>query len=195
MPAGCSACGTGFPAPPQSNMRLQLTPPQSKERDSAHARKSPPLMRGPLGANTKKWHDTMNYAHDDYVMGHLLRFARASNRDTLIIDLMTGEADPTVLIQPPIEEVPGRYAAWLRDLVNTHQSDMRFVQAAGLTLRFDLQKSRTKRGTRLTESPYVCDVVITDDRAKEYSAHFEGWWYPELPDSAPREARVWWRFW
>jgi hypothetical protein len=63
-------------------------------------------MRGPLGANTKKWHDTMNYAHDDYVMGHLLRFARASNRDTLIIDLMTGEADPTVLIQPPIEEVP-----------------------------------------------------------------------------------------
>jgi hypothetical protein len=33
----------------------------------------------------------MNYAHDDYVMGHILRFARASNRDTLIIDLMTGE--------------------------------------------------------------------------------------------------------
>jgi hypothetical protein len=131
----------------------------------------------------------MNYAHDDYVMGHILRFARASNRDTLIIDLMTGEADPAVLIQPPIEEVPGRYAAWLRDLVKTHQSDMRFVQAAGLTLRFDLQKSRTKRETGSTESPYVCDVVITDDRDKEYTAHFEGWWYPELPDTAAGEAR------
>jgi hypothetical protein len=130
-----------------------------------------------------------NYAHDDYVMGHILRFARASNRDTLLINLMTGEADPKALVQPPIEAVPGDYAVGLRDLVKSHRSDMRFVQAAGLRLRFDLQRSRTVRGTRLTESPYVCDVVITDDRDKEYTAHFEGWWYPELPDIAPGESR------
>jgi hypothetical protein len=70
----------------------------------------------------------MNYAHDDYVMGHILRFARANNRDTLNIDLISGKAEPSILLQPPIEEVPGRYAAWLRDLVQTHQSDMRFVR-------------------------------------------------------------------
>jgi hypothetical protein len=163
--------------------------------------KSPQLMRGPLDAQLNdmarykvlksvahslghSFTSLLNYAHDDYVMGHILRFARASSTDTLIIDLMTGDAGPAVLIQPPIEEVPGNYAAWLRHLVKTHKSHMQFVQAAGLTLRFDLQNSRTVRGTRLTESPYVCDVVITDDRDMEYTAHFEGWWYPELPDTA-----------
>ena len=88
----------------------------------------------------------MNYARDDYSMGHLLRFARATGRDTLIIDLMTGEASPVDLIQPPIENLPAHYAARLRDLVNHHGSDMRFVYAGGLTLRFDLEKTRTLRG-------------------------------------------------
>jgi len=44
---------------------------------------------------------SMNYAGDDYVMGHLLRFARATNQDTLLIDLMTGTAHPAALLQPP----------------------------------------------------------------------------------------------
>jgi len=30
----------------------------------------------------------MNYADDDYVMGHILRFARGAGRDTLSIDLV-----------------------------------------------------------------------------------------------------------
>jgi hypothetical protein len=88
----------------------------------------------------------MNYARDDYVMGHLLRFARATGRDTLIVDLMTGEASPADLIRPPIDNVPAHYAARLRDLVTNHGTDLRFVHAAGVTLRFDLEKTRTLRG-------------------------------------------------
>jgi len=35
----------------------------------------------------------MNYAIDDYTMGHVLRLARQTGRDTLIIDLVTVLAD------------------------------------------------------------------------------------------------------
>ena len=44
----------------------------------------------------------MNYAVDDYVMGHLLRFARQTRRDTLTIDFVSGEAGPSELLQEPI---------------------------------------------------------------------------------------------
>jgi hypothetical protein len=36
----------------------------------------------------------VNYAADDYSMGHILRFARESGRDTLTIDLLNGTGSP-----------------------------------------------------------------------------------------------------
>ncbi|HET7024699.1 MAG TPA: hypothetical protein VFI39_05800 [Gemmatimonadales bacterium] len=138
----------------------------------------------------------MNYAHDDYVMGHLLRFARSTKHDTLLIDLMTGTARPQALLQSPIEDVPRRYASWLRDLVKNHRSDMRFVHTAALTLHFNLAVARPLRGdAKLSENPYRCDVVITDDRGKEYAAHFEGWWYPERTNESADDHKPWWKFW
>jgi len=37
---------------------------------------------------------SMNYAIDDYTMGHVLRFARYSGNDTLHIDFTTGVGKP-----------------------------------------------------------------------------------------------------
>lgn len=44
----------------------------------------------------------MNYAEDDYVMGHLLREARETHRATLRVDLLTGVASPSELLSSPI---------------------------------------------------------------------------------------------
>jgi hypothetical protein len=122
----------------------------------------------------------MNYAGDDYVMGHVLRLARQTGRDTLTIDLVNGHAGPLELLAAPISEVPSRYMKMFWYLVERHGSDRSLVQNAMLTLRYDTAVERPIRiAPELTESPFTCDVRITDVRGVEYQAHFEGWWYPE----------------
>jgi len=122
----------------------------------------------------------MNYMNDDYVMGHILRFARETGQDTLTIDFVKGEAGPSELLGAPISEVPSRYVKVFWDLVERHGSDRSLVQDALLTLRFDTAVERPLRtAPESKESPFTCDVQITDTRGAKYQAHFEGWWHPE----------------
>ena len=86
----------------------------------------------------------MNYADDDYVMGHILRFARSPGRDTLTLDFARREAGPPELLAPPISEVPARYTEWFWDLVQRHGSDRSLVQSATLTLRYDIATKRSQ---------------------------------------------------
>jgi len=138
----------------------------------------------------------MNYADDDYVMGHILRFARSTGRDTLTLDFARREAGPPELLAPPISEVPARYTEWFWDLVQRHGSDRSLVQSATLTLRYDIATKRPLRSApQFIESPFTCDVRITDIRGKEYVAHFDGWWYPERLGHQQRYTRPWWKFW
>lgn len=130
----------------------------------------------------------MNYADDDYSMGHILRFARETGLDTLTIDFVTGQARPAALLREPISEMPRWYAKRFWDLVTSSGSDRAMVQAATLTLRYDLTKGRS--GPPI-ENPYVCDVFILDDRGQDYCFHFEGWWYVEKRVFAST-ARLWW---
>jgi len=138
----------------------------------------------------------MNYAGDDYVMGHILRFARRTGRDTLTIDFVKREAGPPELLAEPISEVPARYAEWFWDLVQRHGSERSLVESATLTLRFDIGTQRPHHSApQLVESPFTCDVRITDVRGKDYLAHFDGWWYPERLEHSRTESRPWWKFW
>jgi hypothetical protein len=138
----------------------------------------------------------MNFVDDDYVMGHILRFARQSGHETLTIDFVTNEVKPPELVADPISEVPARYIKWFWDSVDRQGSDRSYVQAARLTLRFDIATQRPHSSLPgCMESPYHCDVTVTDDRGKRYDAHFEGWWYPERLGEIASEARPWWKFW
>jgi hypothetical protein len=139
---------------------------------------------------------SMNYAGDDYVLGHLLQFARRSGKDTLIIDLISGEAEPIELLAEPVSDVPSRYSKFFWYLVQTHGSDRSYVQSATLSLRYNLAVQRaTPHGIGLTESPYVCEVRVTDSRGKNYDAHFEGWWYPEQLHQPALKAQRWRKAW
>ena len=99
----------------------------------------------------------MNYADDDYVMGHILRFARSPGRDTLTLDFARREAGPPELLAPPISEVPARYTEWFWDLVQRHGSDRSLVQSATLTLRYDIA---TKRPLRSAPQFIECALQI-----------------------------------
>ena len=136
----------------------------------------------------------MNYADDDYVLGHILRFARQTGRDTLTIDFVTGEAGPHELLANPISSIPAHYTQFFWDLVRRHGSDRSYIRSATLSLRYDVKTERPlRRNPEIMESPYVCDVCITDTRGKDYAAHFSSWWYPERLERMKR--RPWWKFW
>jgi hypothetical protein len=133
---------------------------------------------------------SMNYSTDDYTMGHILRLARESGKDTLIIDFTTGVGRPVELLQEPISEVPRRYSDWFWRLVKSSGSDRSLVQSAKLTLKYDLEGSRPGSND-ISLSSYVCDVSIVDTRGKNYSAHFQDWWYVDrVRISSPR---LWWK--
>jgi hypothetical protein len=137
----------------------------------------------------------MNYAGDDYVMGHILRLARQSGVDTLTIDFVKEEAGPPELLAEPISEIPGRYTQFFWDLVRRQGSDRSSVRAATLVLRYNLAINRPlHRNPALMESPYECDVRITDTRGKNYAAHFHAWWSPERSDQSSTKS-PWWKFW
>lgn len=138
----------------------------------------------------------MNYVDEDYAMGHILQLARLTGRDTLTIDFVKRESGPPELISKPISGVVARYTDWFWDLVQRQGSDHSFIQTATLTLRYDIGIRRSlDRAPDIFESPYVCDVRITDIRGKNYEAHFDGWWHPERFEPSINVSRPWWKFW
>jgi len=46
----------------------------------------------------------MNYRGNDYVMGHVLYAAWATGATELCVDLLTGQASPSPLLDPPVRE-------------------------------------------------------------------------------------------
>jgi len=130
----------------------------------------------------------MNYAEDDYVMGHLLTQARLTRNNRLMVDILSGQAAPRALLTKPVIDSVSRYAAWFPKLVVSHRTELRFVRSAAMEIVFDLNVERPVRGTVLIESPFVCRVTIVDDRGKGWSAEIRDWWYPEA--TGPTGARA-----
>lgn len=129
----------------------------------------------------------MNYAGDDYVMGHILRLGRTTGRDTLTINLMDGTGEPPELLVSPISDVPTWYSKMFWRLVRSHGSDPSLVRSALLVIRYNLsEERRSLTNPQLLHSPFIGDVTIVDARGKEYQSHFDGWWAPEhLPFTNP----------
>jgi len=118
----------------------------------------------------------MNYADDDYTLGHILRFARETGLDELTIDFVTATGRPSALLREPISEVPQRYTEMFWNMVARSGSDRALIKAATLTIRYDL--NQTLSGPPV-ENAYVCEVSILDDRGSAYHSRFAGWWYVE----------------
>jgi hypothetical protein len=121
----------------------------------------------------------MNYAADDYSMGHILRFARESGIETLTIDLLNGRGGPDGLLKEPISELPSWYSKTFLRLVESAGSDRNLIRSATLTVTYDLRSNRPSPIPGEPQSAYTCDVSIVDFRGKDYASHFDGWWFVE----------------
>ena len=122
----------------------------------------------------------MNYRGTDYVMGHLLKAARASGTGRLEVDLLSGTASPEALLVPPVAGSVYAYCRDFQSLVERSGSDITFVRKAVMSMEFDISISRPyANATHLMESPYTCVVAIEDDRGNMYPTELKGWWYPE----------------
>jgi hypothetical protein len=122
----------------------------------------------------------MNYADDDYVMGHLLAACRRTEATTLAVDLLTGEASPRELLVPPVTRSIAWYSQDFPGLVARTGSDMSYVASARMLITFDISVARPAQALwTALESPYECVVEVIDDRGKKYSVAVNGWWFPE----------------
>jgi hypothetical protein len=137
----------------------------------------------------------MNYAADDYSMGHILRFARESGIETLTIDLLNGCGGPDSLLREPISELPSWYSKTFLRLVESAGSDRNLIRSATLTVTYDLRSNRPSPIPGEPQSAYTCDVSIVDFRGKDYASHFDGWWFVqrmELNRPATLFVSKWW---
>jgi hypothetical protein len=122
----------------------------------------------------------MNYINDDYFMGHLLKQARKTNKNKLTVDILKNVAEPTELLTNQIKSSIEHWNKWFPTLIKNSGSTMDFVKSATMTIEFDLLQSRPYLGnSKYLENPFICEIVIIDDRDKEYKRKHEGWWYPE----------------
>jgi hypothetical protein len=121
----------------------------------------------------------MNYLHDDYFLGHLLTQARKTNLSKLSVDIIADTASPDGLLTKPIRDAIHHWCKWFPQLVNSGGSTMEFVSKATLTIEFDLKTWRPYKDTAKIECPFICEIIITDDRGKEYKSVQSDWWSPE----------------
>jgi hypothetical protein len=132
----------------------------------------------------------MNYSGDDYVMGHILQAAWATGGDSLRVDLLSGEVDPSPLAIPVVVASLAHYVDRLPGLVVRSNSDMSFVQAADMVITVDPGTRRPSTSNALLmESPYTCAVRICDDRGTLYEHLICDWWYAENPPGVGLAAR------
>lgn len=145
----------------------------------------------------------LNYWEGDYALGHLLRAARRTRQPSLKLDILSGKPSPAELLTPGIRASLTRYTHWFPKLVVSHKTQMIFLASATMEITFDLSQERMSRYSSVVASPYVCRVVIVDDRGVEWAAEQRGWWAPEPPSPPSRRLgrrlagalrRIWARF-
>ena len=122
----------------------------------------------------------MNYINDDYFMGHLLKQARKTKCNKLTVDILKNIAEPTLLLTDQIRQSIEHWNKWFPTLVESSGSTMDYISSSTMTIEFDLLQTRPyPSDNRITENPFTCEIVIVDDRGKEYKHKHEGWWFPE----------------
>jgi hypothetical protein len=122
----------------------------------------------------------MNYINDDYLLGHLLRQARKTNMNKLTVDILEGKSEPNQLLTNAIKTSIKHYCDWFPTLVNESGSTIDYVASATMTIEFDLKITRPyPKDSRYNENPFCCEILIIDDRGKEYRHTHSGWWFPE----------------
>jgi len=124
----------------------------------------------------------MNYGRDGYVIEHLLKAALKHHAGALVVDLLTGDAEPEALLTRPVRESISRYSLDFPKLVRRSGSDARFVTTA--TLRMKLGVDKPLQTSWLPAGFHYrieCAVDIVSDQGRRYAACLKEMWPGPLP--------------
>ena len=100
------------------------------------------VLKGVAHSIGSSFTSLMNYAGDDYSIGHILRFARESGIDTLTIDLLNEHGEPALLLQEPISRLPSWYSKMFLRLVESAGSNRELIRSAVLKVAYDLRRNQ-----------------------------------------------------
>jgi hypothetical protein len=156
---------------------LTISGPEAMTHPLATMRQSPSeshmarvkVLKGVAHNVGSSFTSLMNYAGDDYSMGHILRFARESGTDTLTIDLLSGQGSPDSLLSVPISGLGDWYSKMFLRLVQSAGSDRELIQSATLKLTYDLLHKWPSPIPDEPQSSYTCDVLIIEWSGREDS--------------------------
>lgn len=139
------------------------------------------VLKGVVNNVVHSFVSLMNYAGDDYVMGHVVFAAWATGETEIRVDLLGGQLCASPLITPEVREGLLWRVADFPSLVERAGSDIAYVASAELQVTVDPTRRRALPGTRFLESPFIAKARITDDLGTVYEYELSGWWSPEQP--------------
>jgi hypothetical protein len=132
-------------------------------------------------------------------MSHLARRALASGQTEMTVDLLTGEAGPTELVGPPVDESIAARVRWLPSLLASQRIDPAVVREARMRIVFDTSFCATTsvEGYTVTEVPFDCWVTLLDDHNQTHTTHFRRVWPCSMSGvelGVPRRLSIWQKF-
>ena len=121
---------------------------------------------------------TLNYVDSQYVMDHLFKAARQSGESKLHVNILDKTWEPDTLVTPSVKISLYNYCQRIfPNLVLSTGATMEFIKHATMTIQFDLTIKRPAvYSPEVTQSPFVCEVNINDDRGKQHQAIISDWW-------------------
>jgi hypothetical protein len=146
---------------------------------------------------------TLNWRGNDYVMSHLARAVVTSGEVELSVDLLSGQAQPTALLDGPVQASVTDYVRWFPDLLRSQRVVPEAVRAATMRMRFQPERRvELHGGMGGWTIPFECVVSLTDDHGKVHQGRVVGDWAVDnfnIPPSWRRRLARWvsdlWRSW
>ena len=129
-----------------------------------------------------------NFVPGDAISALMARRAVQSREASAEIDLLTGEASPSVLASSPVAESIQNYIVRFREVLRAQNVDPQVVKSAKLWLEFRLDRVSASTGfPDSSEVPVACKVDVVDDRGRSYSVEFRRWilFFNRAPDERP----------
>lgn len=119
---------------------------------------------------------SLNWAHSDYVMSHLLRAAMRSGFDRFEIDLSTGMVSPASDLAPDVLSVIRDRAAAFPQHLKREGLDPARLSDQRMSVEFDLKSVTALPPPGEYAAPYCVTVRARDDRGLHRTGEVRGRW-------------------
>jgi hypothetical protein len=122
----------------------------------------------------------LGYVDGDYIYEHLRRKAEETGVPHIVLDALNGTIDPPAFRTEALMKAAGALPRQLEHLIVSGGAGMSLVQAAEITIDFDLAREPIREvvdgGGILVKRDYRCEGRIIDDQGHAHAARVATWW-------------------